>query len=96
MVEVKAALDLSDVDQFLEKMKRFKELWSEFKDIPIVFESSGFYRKRKTEESKPDCIRGFNFFTSSITKVKFNVYGFFSDKLLKCLHGVVLDDKFNI
>ena len=32
VVEVKATLDPSDVDQFLEKMKRFKELWSEFKE----------------------------------------------------------------
>ena len=32
VVEVKATLDPSDVDLFLDKMKRFKELWSEFKE----------------------------------------------------------------
>ena len=35
VVEVKATLDPSDVDQFSENMKRFKTLWPEFKDRTI-------------------------------------------------------------
>ena len=35
VVEVKATLDPSDVDEFVEKLKQFKTLWPAFKDCTI-------------------------------------------------------------